>query len=216
MAASWWRLLAAFLTIFLAAELRAQSAESGRVSTLPNPQMARYAFVDGGPFSFGLPGRTQPPGPPVGQRPVSNPVGFGLIAGPAGMIFSGTVLSIAPAVHGHADNAITFKVDQALRGVSNGETVTIHEWAGLWSGGERYRVGERVVLFLYAPSRLGLTSPVSGGLGRFSVDLAGRIVLSPQHIWAFGSDPIVNGKRFLSYEELALAVKLASEWKASQ
>jgi hypothetical protein len=35
------------------------------------------------------------------------------------------------------------------------------------------------MLFLYAPSALGLTSPVGGRLGQFAVDRDGRVVLSP-------------------------------------
>ncbi|MGA8618051.1 MAG: hypothetical protein WB660_05965 [Candidatus Sulfotelmatobacter sp.] len=66
-----------------------------------------------------------------------------------------------------------------MRGASIGEKLTIHEWAGLWTRGERYRVGERVLLFLYSPSRLGLTSPVAGAIGRFAIDSEGKIVLAP-------------------------------------
>jgi hypothetical protein len=35
------------------------------------------------------------------------------------------------------------------------------------------------MLFLYAPSKLGLTSPVGGRSGEFAVNREGRIVLSP-------------------------------------
>jgi len=76
---------------------------------------------------------------------------------------------------------ITFHVDQAFLGVRRGQTLTIHEWAGLWQEGEQYRPGERVMLFLYPPSRLGLTSPVGGGAGRFRVDSEGNVVLEPRH-----------------------------------
>jgi hypothetical protein len=48
----------------------------------------------------------------------------------------------------------------------------------LWTRGERYRVGQRLMLFLYAPSALGLTSPVGGRAGEFALDRDGRIVLS--------------------------------------
>jgi hypothetical protein len=41
-----------------------------------------------------------------------------------------------------------------------GQVLTVHEWAGLWSSGKRYCVGERVFLFLYPPGKLGLTSVV--------------------------------------------------------
>jgi hypothetical protein len=44
--------------------------------------------------------------------------------------------------------------------------------------GPRYRIGQRLMLFLYAPSALGLTSPEGGRLGQFAVDRDGRVVLS--------------------------------------
>ena len=55
--------------------------------------------------------------------------------------------------------------------------MTIREWAGLWNTGERYETGERVLLFLYPKSKLGLTSPVGGKLGRYAVDAAGRVLI---------------------------------------
>src|SRR5579871_3317272 len=90
----------------------------------------------------------------------------------SGMIFRGTVTSVAkpetisdvPAVQ------ITFRVEEGILGVRSGQSLTIREWAGLWDAGERYRAGERVMLFLYPPSRLGLTSPVGGPQGRFNID----------------------------------------------
>jgi len=35
------------------------------------------------------------------------------------------------------------------------------------------------MLFLYPPSKLGLTSPVGGLSGRFNVDPGGRIIINP-------------------------------------
>lgn len=72
---------------------------------------------------------------------------------------------------------IRFQVDRAVQGARAGQPITIREWAGLWAAGERYRVGERVMLFLYPPSKLGLTSPVGGGQGRFAVDDQGRVLI---------------------------------------
>jgi hypothetical protein len=95
------------------------------------------------------------------------------------MIFSGTALRVehlnpesAGAV---ASTRITFRVQTAIRGVRPGQLIRIREWAGLWNSGERYRPGERVLLFLYPASRLGLTSPVGGRMGRFRVDDGGRV-----------------------------------------
>jgi hypothetical protein len=57
---------------------------------------------------------------------------------------------------------ITFRVERAIRGTRSGQVLTIREWAGLGSSGERYRKGERLLLFLYTLSKLGLTSSVGG------------------------------------------------------
>jgi hypothetical protein len=113
----------------------------------------------------------------------------------AGYIFAGTVTAverIAPTSAGEvATMRISFRVDQAVRGVHDGDTLTIREWAGLWESGERYRPGERLVLFLYPPSRLGLTSPVAGPLGRFPVDEDGYVALDPSRGRA--NDPATKG-----------------------
>ena len=101
----------------------------------------------------------------------------------AGYIFSGTVKAVERVHPANAASVpvmqITFQVESGIRGVRNGQTLTIREWAGLWDAGERYRAGERVMLFLYPPSKLGLTSPVGGSRGRFVVGTNGRIILSP-------------------------------------
>jgi hypothetical protein len=97
----------------------------------------------------------------------------------SGYVFAGRVLSVrydAPnAANEVASVRITFRVEQGVRGTRTGSTLTIREWAGLWQGGARYRVGERVVLFLHPPSKLGLTSPVNGDQGRYNVDAQGNV-----------------------------------------
>lgn len=101
----------------------------------------------------------------------------------AGLAFAGTVKAVehvaAAGRNRIATTRITFHVDTAIRGVKAGQTLVITEWAGLWSSGERYRPGERVCLFLYPPSKLGLTSPVRGPAGRFRIRGPGRIVVPP-------------------------------------
>jgi len=109
-----------------------------------------------------------------------------------------------------ASTTVTFQVERALRGTSPGKTLTIHEWAGLWTSGERYYVGERVLLFLYSPGKLGLSSPVAGAMGRFAMDSQGRIVMSPQHIVTLTADPILGGKTVVSYTDFAQAVRRSS------
>jgi hypothetical protein len=116
-------------------------------------------------------------------RPVETPLLPKLhsLAHKAGYIFSGTVKSVERVAPRDANSApvmrITFRVNDAFLGVRNGQDLVIHEFAGLWQSGESYRQGERVLLFLYPPSKLGLTSPVGGVSGRFNVDPGGRIII---------------------------------------
>jgi hypothetical protein len=107
----------------------------------------------------------------------------------AGMIFAGTVLSAAtqpmttqtaatdrvvpgatPAVE------LSFRVDEAIAGVERGQVLTIHEWAGAWSMHRPMSKGQHILIFLYPPSRLGLTSPVGGALGQIALDPSGKNV----------------------------------------
>jgi len=141
--------------------------------------------------------------------------GFPVLVRAAGVIFSGTVSAIArrPATHGPTVEtvAITFHVENAIRGATPGQDLTISQWIGLWSGGQRYRVGERVLLFLYPASKLGLTSCVAGSVGRFSIDSWGYVSLSAQHISEFQTDPVLGGKSQLHFNDVALGVRRASE-----
>jgi hypothetical protein len=92
------------------------------------------------------------------------------LARDAGIIFSGAVERVervAPAPGDVGTVRVTFRVAEALRGAAPGEALTIREWDGLWNAGDRYRVGEHLLLFLYPPSgELGLTTPVGGEQGR--------------------------------------------------
>jgi hypothetical protein len=100
----------------------------------------------------------------------------------SGKIFAGTVIKVErtdPAPTSTIVTLITFRVEEAIRGVRRGQIVQIREWAGLWQAGEQYRVGEHVFLFLYPPSKLGLTSPVGGPSGRLQMDDAHKIRLKP-------------------------------------
>lgn len=102
----------------------------------------------------------------------------------AGMIFAGTVLSTAS--QGEATQAtgaapgpiptiqLTFRVDEAIAGVEPGQTVTILEWAGAWNMQHPMTQGEHILMFLYPPSRLGLTSPVGGSRGQIALDQTGE------------------------------------------
>jgi hypothetical protein len=100
----------------------------------------------------------------------------------SGKVFAGTVIKVErtdPAPTSTITTQITFRVEEAIRGVRRGQIVQIREWAGLWQAGEQYRVGEHVLLFLYPPSKLGLTSPVGGPAGRLQMDDAHQIRLKP-------------------------------------
>jgi hypothetical protein len=130
------------------------------------------------------------------------------LAQKSGYVFDGRVLSIRHIPPGGpysvATVQVTFRVHRAFQGVRAGQTLVIREWSGLWESGQRYRVGERVLLFLYPRSKLGLTSPVGGAYGRFPVDGSGNIVLEPSRIAGLQLDRIlrVGGLRTTSRQIL--------------
>jgi hypothetical protein len=98
----------------------------------------------------------------------------------SGMIFSGVVIQIQ-RVPTQGIAQIALRVEDAIRGVRRGQVVQVSEWIGLWNSGDRYLKGEHVMLFLYPKSKLGLTSPVGGRAGRYSISSARQVlVASPQ------------------------------------
>jgi hypothetical protein len=112
----------------------------------------------------------------------------------SGFIFAGTVLGITRS--GRADSlpilTISLHVDQGIRGVKSGPTFTFRQLAGLQEAGKHYRMGEHVLLFLYPPSKLGLTTPVEGRFGRFEMDGDGRVLLEEARVSALASDPVLR------------------------
>ena len=84
----------------------------------------------------------------------------------AGIIFMGQVLAVRRSGGvGPASEIVEvdFRVDQAIRGCRSGQPYQLREWGGLWAGGvERYRVGQRLLMLLHAPSAGGMSSPVGG------------------------------------------------------
>jgi hypothetical protein len=80
----------------------------------------------------------------------------------ADVIFAGQVIAVRRP--NDADWVeVEFRVDQAIRGCSAGTPYVLREWAGLWAGGnQRYRVGQRLLMLLHAPSAGGMSSPVGG------------------------------------------------------
>jgi hypothetical protein len=142
----------------------------------------------------------------------------------SGYIFAGTVTAVervAPVGPNEvATMRITFRVEQAIRGVRTGQTLVIREWTGLWESGKRYHTGEHLLLFLYRPSKLGLTSPVGGSLGRFAIDSNDQVILNPERADALSSDPALSdpaietglrGKSRWSSRELVRAIRRAAE-----
>jgi hypothetical protein len=133
----------------------------------------------------------------------------------AGYIFDGTVLSVeqlgSSETDGLATVQISFRVEQAIRGTRRGQILKIQEWAGLWNSGERYRPGQRLLLFFYSPSKLGLTSPVGGPLGRFAVDSKGNALLEDAllPVGAPDSHPRLWQKNRVNARALALAIRRA-------
>jgi hypothetical protein len=137
----------------------------------------------------------------------------------SGYIFAGTVTNVQrvgpAAANDVATVRITFRVERAILGVRAGQTLVIREWAGLWDSGERYRTGERLLLFLYRPSKLGLTSPVAGALGRFRMDRNGEVVLERTRMETLWSDPGIDmplrGRTRVNGREFARAIQRAAQ-----
>ena len=80
----------------------------------------------------------------------------------ADVVFAGQVVAIRrPSDASWVE--VEFRVDQAIRGCSVGTPYVLREWAGLWTAGnQRYRVGQRLLMLLHAPSAAGISSPVGG------------------------------------------------------
>ncbi len=83
------------------------------------------------------------------------------VSGSAAVIFAGQVLAVRRPGTGVVE--VEFRVDEAVRGCSVGTPFVLREWDGLWAGGSpRYRVGQRLLMLLHAPSAAGMSSPVGG------------------------------------------------------
>jgi hypothetical protein len=217
MTGSCWRLLAAFSLIFgVSLFLRGQDAAADHPPILtPNLSELRDSLPTAPlriPLSPSPPLRYPVGRYPVGHYPVApGTIVFQQMVSAAGIIFAGHVTFIGRVASSSgpdpASTTVTFQVEHAMRGASPGQNLTIHEWAGLWASGERYRIGERVLLFLYSPSKLGLTSPVAGAMGRFAMDFQGRIMMNAQHVETFTADPLLGGKTVVPYADFAQAVR---------
>ena len=115
------------------------------------------------------------------QETVQLPSTFRPLIQRSGYIFAGTVLAVEhvpPLPNEMPIVRVVFHIDEAIRGVQQGQTLTIREWAGSWNSSQQYRRGERVLLFLYPPSKLGLTSLVTGNSGQLELNARGEILLN--------------------------------------
>lgn len=220
---SGWCLLGAGFVIAVAALVAGQAGLASRVAprmlseapeihggVIDHPARRPLAPVVPRPFpARAFPGRTFP----VPAFPPPGVSRFPQFVRAAGTIFSGTVTRIErrAATRGQSVEtvAVTFRVENAVRGASPGQNLTITQWIGLWASGQRYRVGERVLLVLYPKSKLGLTSAVGGSLGRFTVDRAGWVLLTAEHVAAFRGDPVLGGRSRARFGDFALAVRHA-------
>ncbi len=179
----------------------------------PPPARPQSPWVGSTPVRPKPPGQFPGPGPGQGSSRGGAP-SFPQFARTAGTIFAGTVTRIEPgpaASSSVATVAITFHVEHPLRGTVPGGSLTILEWLGLWSSGQRYAVGEHVLLFLYPPSKLGLTSAVGGALGQFHLDSAGGILPSEWQFAAFQADPLFSGqsggRSRIAFDDFAQALR---------
>lgn len=204
-----WYLLVGLCAI-LAPDSVAQTAQTGAARRISGERMDLARIAPTRKPRIFQP--TRVPYLPIAPAPEGE---FSQCVRAAGTIFSGTVTRVQrrPATRGQSVEtvAITFHVENAIRGVALGRDVTISQWIGLWSSGQRYRVGERVLLLLYPRSKLGLTSSVAGSVGRFELDEWSRVLLSAQHRSAFQTNPVLGGKSHVSLSDFALAVRQASE-----
>jgi hypothetical protein len=90
----------------------------------------------------------------------------------ADVIFAGQVVAIRRSNDGVVE--VEFRVDQAIRGCSVGTPYILREWEGLWTAdNQRYRVGQRLLMLLHAPSAAGMSSPVGGLDGAIPIRLGG-------------------------------------------
>jgi hypothetical protein len=100
----------------------------------------------------------------------------------AGVVFVGQVLEI----HRLNDQAtasgtveVRFRVDQAILGCAAGAPYVLREWGGLWAAdSHRYHIGQRLLMFLYAPNAFGISSPVNGLDGAIPIRQGGTAIPS--------------------------------------
>ncbi len=104
----------------------------------------------------------------------------------SGMIFAGKILAIEPlppsAKRPLPLTMVSVRVKHAIAGVQQGQVVKFREWASASSIHRSLRIGQHVLLFLYPPGKLGLTSPANGAAGVLALDAAGKNLAGVQRI----------------------------------
>jgi hypothetical protein len=109
----------------------------------------------------------------------------------ADVIFAGQVLTIRRPSDGVVE--VEFRVDQAIRGCTAGSPYVLREWAGLWAGdNERYRVGQRLLMLLHAPSAAGMSSPIGGLDGAIPIRQAGATMAPEDDVLTPPQPPYVD------------------------
>ena len=126
----------------------------------------------------------------------------------ADVIFAGQVLAIRRTNNGVVE--VEFRVDQAIRGCTTGTPYILREWAGLWAGdNQRYRVGQRLLMLLHAPSAAGMSSPVGGLDGAIPIRQS-SVAMTPRDDVATPPQPPYVDLRWLG-ARLPRAVSYQSE-----
>ena len=106
---------------------------------------------------------------------ISMPVDLSYLSQRADVIVQGKIISVRHEnLPGHSNFptvAVTLEVENMLRGPSD-KTYTFREThfgVRLKGGKQNYQVGQRLLLFLPAPSQIGLSSPIGFEQGRFHI-----------------------------------------------
>jgi hypothetical protein len=106
---------------------------------------------------------------------------LGNLSARAATVFVGQVTAIQ---RGAGVVEVVFRVDTPVLGQA-GATYTLREWAGMWPPGmQRFRVGERALVFLHGASSAGLSSAVDGdeGVVPAMADANGTVLLDVRRL----------------------------------
>jgi hypothetical protein len=135
--------------------------------------------------------------------PVTSELSLEQLSRRAGIIFAGTVVRVEVPEKAESPEIsrfvqVTFRVDDGIRNANSGELITIREWAGLWrtGSGERYRLGEKLLMFYYPPNGSGTTSSVAGSAGRFTINAQDQI-----HVTTERKQSLFRAARLRGFEQ---------------